>query len=295
MRFVVLLVGLSGLCCAAPAAAECNLSAAPAAPLVHVTYDPFGPTQQVLDLSVQLRNSGDEPCQARLYVRPSAGQLVLESSGDRLNMRLEGQEGAGAAQAGEFGPYVITLAPAQSTTLLVRAVVPPQQVVPRGTYTGDFALRLEDGDGREISLAGGGVRLQANVLARTEMSISGSSAARLAGGGMAPSGIAFGAAHSGQTERAYVNVWSNGSVTVSLSSENGGVLKLIDNPALPPIRYSTRFDGSDLSLEAPASLVRTPPMTVGGASYELALTLGDIARNFAGQYQDVITVTVTPN
>lgn len=280
---------------ASAAGAACALSGTTTSPSVVVTYDPFSPAQTVLDFSVRLRNTGDDGCLARLYLRPTNGRQSLESAGGFLDFRLDGQDGAGSGQAGEIGPFVVQVLAGQSADIAVRATLAPQQIVPRGIYGNELTLRAEDEQGNAVNLAGGTVRLQANTLARTEMSISGSTQGSLSAAGLAPASINFGEARSGQTERVFVNVWSNGPVSVTLASENDGVLRLIGNPTLTPIPYKARFDGSDVSFAAPVTVVRSPPMALSGASYELALTLGDVARNFAGLYRDVVTVTVNQN
>jgi hypothetical protein len=127
------------------------------------------------------------------------------------------------------------------------------------------------------------------------MSISGTSAPPFSSHDMAPASIDFGTARSGATERVFVNVWSNGSVNVTLESANKSVLKLVDNESLPAISYAARFDGAPISLATPYLVQRTPPLSTTGASYELAVTLGDVSNKFAGRYRDVVTVTVNQN
>lgn len=280
---------------AVPAAAECALTGSASPPTVLVAYDPFSPRQEVMDFTVHVRNTGDSVCQARLFIRPGEGGKALRSPSATLAFRLDGQQGAGVPRAGEVGPYVVLVPAKTSADIDVRATLAPQQVVPRDTYVADFALRLEDEEGGDIALTGANVTLQARVPGRTEVSITGNAGSTPAAAAMAPAAMNFGAATEGQTERVFVNVWSNGSVAVSLASENNGVLRLVQNPALPPIAYSARFDGGEVSLADPVTVARTPSMSLAGASYELALTLHGVAGKFAGLYKDVVTITVTQN
>jgi hypothetical protein len=174
-------------------------------------------------------------------------------------------------------------------------LVPALQVVPRGDYLGQLEVR-GIGEGNEpVTIGGGSSALRIVVPGRVEMSISGSAAAPFSDHGMAPASIDFGEAVTGAMQRVFVNVWSNGSVAVTLDSENHGKLLHTADPSLRPIPYTARFDGVPVGLAAPFTVQRSPPASLSGASYPLAVTLGDVTGRFAGRYKDVITVTVDQN
>ena len=274
--------------------AACSVSAESVTPISAVLYDPFSPVQQTIDLNLRLRNSGDS-CVARLYLRPGSGQTDLASGADRLRYRLDGESGGGLAQAAELGPFTVRMPADGTADLLVRAIIAPQQIVPPGAYGDELALRGDTDAGGDIDLSRRVLRLRAEVPARAEMSISGTAAAGLTAADLAPVSIDFPNAATGQTERVFVNVWSNGSVMVSLSSDNGGLLRHVQDVQLPPIPYSARFNGQPLALGTVSAFRETPPMTLAGGSYELAVTLGDTAKKFAGRYRDVISVSVDQN
>lgn len=290
-----LLIAAAALVTGVQAEAACTISARNLTPVVSVTYDPFAAATEIADISVEVANTGDAPCPVRLFARSSTGGNMLLSDSDRLLYRFD-NGGIGGGDAGETGPFAATIRPGQKQSIDIRIVVPAQQIVPRGLYKTELALRLVGAGSDETAIVAGNAVLRVAVPSRVEMNISGAATRGSSGPlSMAPASINFGEAHSGQSEHVFVNIWSNGSVNVALSSENHGMLRHIENPALPPIGYRTRFDGQAVSLASTVNLTRRPPSSLAGGSYELALTLGDIRQNYAGQYKDVITVSVTEN
>lgn len=276
-------------------AQECVLTAQTSSSGSQVLYDPFAPRDSLVDLEITAFNEGDRGCPARFYIAPLNGALKLEGPTALLDYRVDGRRSGAAAAGAEFGPYTIDVPPGGSKSMTVRFSIPAQQVVPVGYYTTTLVVRgVTEADGA-ILMSGANPRLTAAVPSRVEMSISGAAAPPLSSQSMAPASIHFGNATGGQTGRVYVNVWANSNVLVSLTSENGGLLKNVQSPSLPPIRYSATFDGAALPLIGTQTLLRTPPLSVQGASYELAITLGDTTRNFAGRYRDRITVDVYAN
>ncbi|QNQ07723.1 hypothetical protein [Sphingomonas alpina] len=296
IKICSLLAALVAITAAARAEATCTVTGRTVTPVVSLTYNPFAPSNEVADINVELSNSGDTACTVRLFARPSTGGSSLLSGADRLLYRVDNGGAGGGGEAGEIGPFSLTIGARQQRMVGIHIIIPAQQIMPRGLYRTDLALRLVDDANGELALISPNASLNVAVPARIEMNISGA-AARGSGGplSMAPASINFGEAHSGQSERVFVNIWSNGSVTVALSSENGGVLRHMENATLPPISYSTRFDGQPINLRSPVALTRNPPATLSGGAYELAVTLGDIRRNYAGQYKDVITVSISEN
>lgn len=276
-------------------AADCDLTAQTSSSGSQVLYDPFAPQDSIVDLQITAFNEGDAACVARFYVAPLNGALKLEGPAAAIDYRVDGHRSGAAASGAEFGPYTISVPPGGSNSTAVRFSIPAQQVVPVGYYTTALVVRGSAPSDAAILMSGANPRLTAAVPSRVEMSISGTAAPPLASQSMAPASIHFGNATGGQAGRVYVNVWANSNVLVSLTSENRGVLKNVQTPSLPPIGYTATFDGAALPLIGTQTLVRTPPMSVQGASYELAIILGDTTRNFAGRYRDRITVDVYAN
>lgn len=270
-------------------AAACSLSAENATPTAQLAYEPFAPHDELTDIRITVRNTGGGACQARVYAQP-LGAPQLTGVGGLLAWRF-GEGGAGPG--GEYGPFSATVPGGGEQEITLRIEAPAGQVVPPGAYSGDVQLRIEDSDGAAVELSAPQSTIDAQVSGRALMSITGTYAG--GGPGMAPASINFGAIENGEVGRVFVNVWSNTNVSVSLQSDNGGLMRHSENPALPPIAYTTTFDGDAVSLSSGATLLRSPPLSPAGASYELALTIVDANGRFAGVYQDVIIVTVNEN
>lgn len=276
-------------------ASDCTLTAQSNNSIVQRSYDPFAFGNTVLDLEVKVRNLSRRGCQARVYVSPAGGALVLHSIGDKLHLRLDGNQGGGRARAGEFGPFVVQVPGGESVTVPVRLTIPAHQVVRSGHYSTLFGIRVEDREGNPAPLFGGLVAAVAKVPARAEMSISGTSLSDFSASTLAPANLAFGQAKTGSTRRVFVNIWANEAVTITLESENRGKLSLVGRDKLSPISYSARFDGRPVNLASTQNIRRAPSRSVAGTSYELALTLGSVESKFGGLYRDRITISVVEN
>lgn len=287
---------LAGAMLAVSATAGAECAGVTTTSIVTTAYDPFAAANEIADFSVGIDNSGQSSCSVRLYAQPSTGGNLLQSNADKLLYRIDSVASTSSGNAGEIGPFQVIVGPGQHGNVGFRLVIPAQQIVPRGIYQTQFALRIVDEANTDLALRGRSANFTANVPARVEMNISGGASTGSRGPmQMAPASINFGNAHSGQSEHVFVNIWSNGSVNVALSSENRGLLKHVLDSSLPPIMYRTRFDGETIDLGSVTNLSRTPPASLSGASYELDVTLGDVSQNFAGQYKDVVTVSVTEN
>lgn len=290
-RFMALMLAFG---CASPVLAQdCDLTAGASGSGLQNIYDPFAPQNTVVDLRINVSNAGSDTCQARFFVAPTGGQPQLSAAGSTMTYRVEGMNSG--SSPGEYGPFAVQVPPGGSQNLSIQFTVQAQQVVPVGFYTGMLTLRGEDPSNHSIPIGGTVPTITMAVPARSEISISGAPSPNLSSVGMAPATINFPDAQTGQIGRVYVNVWANANVLVSLTSENGGALKNLAAPSLPPIAYTATFDGASLPLTSVQTLTRTPPLSVQGASYELAITLGDVSRAYAGRYRDRITVDVNAN
>lgn len=292
MKYLLIALPLALFACPAVAQA-CDLSASASGSGLQTVYDPFAPQNTVVDLRVSVTNSSDETCTGRFYVAPIDGQLNLSAGGQRLTYRIEGANSG--ALPNEYGPFTVSVPAGGSEKFSVQFTVQAQQVVPVGFYTSRLTLRGETPSNEPVPVGGSIPIITMAVPARSEVSISGAPSPSLTSIGMAPATINFPNAQAGQTGRVFVNVWANSSVQVRLTSENSGVMRNLQTPSLTPISYSATFDGVALPLASVQTLNRTPPMSVVGSSYELAITLGDTSQNFAGRYRDRITVDVDAN
>lgn len=277
---------------AAPVAQACSLTAQVGSS-AQVTYDPFSTTPTSADLVVIVRNSSDDACDARLFLSPVDGSAALRSEAYRLSYG-DPQHRGSATAAGEFGPYRIQVPANGSETVRIPLTIEANQIVPRGQYLSDLTVRAISTTGEPLLPDAPNITFRANVPARVLMNIAGTIGTAPTRGRMAPPAIDFGTITQGATERVFVNVWANSSVSITIRSENGGELRRDGVDPRMPIRYQASFDGQPISLAAPHLTQRTPPLSIDGANYELAFTLLDAGR-LAGVYRDTVTVTVDEN
>jgi hypothetical protein len=65
---------------------------------------------------------------------------------------------------------------------------------------------------------------------------------------------------------------------------------------VPGIAYTLRLDGTEAPLDTGSfSMERNPPVSISGASYMLNVRIGDVTHAYAGDYQDVVTISVCPH
>ena len=277
------------------ASPDCDLSASVSAASLQTTYDPFAPQTTVLTLQITGQNTGNQQCNAQFFVAPEDGTLLVHGSAGMLTYQIDGANGGGNQRPNERGPFQLHVPAGGSQSVSVQFRIPAQQIVPRGDYSTRLLVRGRSQANEPVTIAGDSPLLTISVPSRVEMSISGTSAPPFSAHAMAPASINFPNAQTGQTGHVFVNVWANGAVSVELSSENHGLLRHLQDGSRTPISYSATFDGGSFPLTSVYRVQRTPPMNLQGASYELAVTLGDTTHSFAGAYKDTITVDVSGN
>lgn len=102
----------------------------------------------------------------------------------------------------------------------------------------------------------------------------------------------FGVFETGESLQADLLVEANCAFTVSLESENGGVMldpAIDDGSAVP---YSLTFAGSRLELESGGPV---PAGSSPGSRYPIVVTVDEFGMASPGEYRDVVTITVSAN
>jgi len=292
-RMMRILLSSVSLCAGSAASAEgCDLQASISS--VATTYEPFDPNMTVLDLDVRVTNDGADPCVARFFIAPVNAALTLSSGPNLISYRVDANRGI-SEQPNAYGPFSATVPRGETVSVPIRFQILAQQIVPKGDYTADLIVSGKDADNQPINLSGGQATLRVRVPGRADVSISGATSTRSIGSAPGSAMLDFGEAQSNQMQRAFINVWSNGSVNVRVRSENNGVLRLNGSSALPPIPYTANFDGVEARLDGSFSVQRNPPHSIAGASYPLEIRLGSLKGKFAGRYSDILTVSVDEN
>jgi hypothetical protein len=175
--------------------------------------------------------------------------------------------------------------------------MPSLQIRPSGTYSGSVRVRLYEGTLSSYRLAQSVViSITARVPQLASVSLVSSSS------GFDPQAItqllSFGQLSDGQSRSFGMRVRSNAGYLVSLSSENRGVLKNQEPLASETIPYTLSIGTTPISLSAGPQVAvarRGVLTTVDGDSYSMAVVIGTVGNAAAGEYRDVVTITVQAN
>jgi spore coat protein U-like protein len=260
-----------------------------------VQYDPFRSGAAMADLDVHLMVSGNvAECALALSaagLAPGAGR-TMTSGGDALTYRLfyRGTELANDPEA-----YVaLDLSGDDRQSIVLRLEVPAGQIGPAGTYVDPLILRLVDRQAGNARLGTEASALVTTAMeSRAQVNVAGSSTVAEAGFGVAR--LDLGTLRTGSARTAMIQVRSTAPVTLSVTSQNRGLLRRIGGG--DTISYGLSLDSQDVALEAGGDMVaRSAAPSRQGASYPLIVTVrGDPDRLPAGDYQDLVTIDVTAN
>ena len=91
-------------------------------------------------------------------------------------------------------------------------------------------------------------------------------------------------------------VRSNSTYSVSLQSAGKGVMTHIDRQVSSTVPYTLHFDGLLIGLggNQPTEVVTSaPPTSPSGWPYRTIVTIGDVGFPSAGDYEDVITISLS--
>ncbi|MEQ1811005.1 MAG: hypothetical protein ABL889_13820 [Terricaulis sp.] len=254
---------------------ECVATFSNVMPTIEVSVDPFSPGQTAAHAMIPV-NLGDAQCEVLIQFDAVGGRRVLRGAGGELEYRLTTRESGLADRLGGQGTVQSPL----------RIAIEDLRLVPPGRYEGEVEARL-------FSLAGGLldgpvlIHIRANVLPRAQANLAGANA------GASYARVDLGTLQSGERARLMLQVRSNTQVTVQLTSQNGSELRLEGAPSAPSIPYELAFDGE--ANVAGQGFVRSPRLSQAGEYYPIEIVVGPVRGVFAGRYNDIVTVTVTPN
>lgn len=278
------------LCCAAPALA-CDPQISRVDGPVNDSYEPFSPDAATYPLTITITNRDEAACDLRavaIGTMSGARRLIGPSSRERLNYEIFGDQAIRLPneQASGFG-LPIMIGGQQEVTLRLQVRVAPGQVVASGSYDENVELLLLD--------RGGEVReqrrfpLRVRVEARAQVNLAGT--AGVFSNGSRSALLDLGELRDGSSNAVFIQLRSNEPVRVRLQSQNKGELVNVEQPG-ERIPYEFVVDGTAVALSAPANLRRAPPRSLDGASYRAVATVPVVGNRFAGEYRDLITVSV---
>jgi len=247
--------------------------------------------------------SGDEPCPFFVTVAPASGaggdEGTLQGPGQSLPFRVYRDANGSQplrplqlASPGEILPGIAPTGPA-GTVFQFAYGIWPQQVVAPGAYVGEIEIAIYEGDLQSAIMRDRRrVEVSALVPAVSEVSFS-------EGPFFDPSRqnetVRFEQLRRGDERSVGMRVRANSGHRILLQSTNGGVMRHVDPSDTSTIPYFLTVDGVAVSLPKGASVpgvddtMATSPI---GALHRLRFTIGSLEQASAGEYEDLIMVTV---
>lgn len=226
-------------------------------------------------------------------------QRQLASGAERLNYQLYTSSARSfvlkAPPTATAGEVISGLTNDREGTLIPLAFtfnIPPNQIVLPGTYTDQVTVSVYDRyndtgapfDTRTISLT-------VVVTAGATLSLVPS------GSGFSEStsqNMNFGSLSAGQNLGCDLLVRKNTGCTLTFSSRNGGVMKMIPKPTEDRVPYSCTVGGNPLQLDKPVQINLPSGVSPSqeGNRLPVRITIGNLGNAEAGDYQDEITINL---
>ena len=258
---------------------------------VNDSYEPFSPDAATYPLNITITNRDEAACDLRavaIGTMSGARRLIGASSRAQLGYEIFGEQVIRLPneQAPGFG-LPILIAGRQEIVLRLQVRVRPGQVVPSGIYDENVELLLlgSTGDVREQRR----FPLRLRVEARAQVNLAGT--AGIFSNGARSAVLDLGELKDGTANSIFIQLRANEPVRVRLLSQNKGDLINVEQPK-ERIPYQLVVDGTPVDMSGPADLRRSPPRSLDGASYRAVATVPVVGNRFAGEYRDLISISV---
>ncbi len=278
--------------------ATCNAAISKVGPIGSIDYDPFDGVARNVTFTVEFQNNGSDSCSVGVAVGRQASdpQRAFTKGGDRLiySVKLGGGEVANTLLS-PVGNVTLPGGAGKHATLTLKIEVPAGLIGPAGTYADVLVFRGYVVGGAPVALSGDRTATAyASVESRAEVNIAG--AAGSFGMPFAVDNLDFGVLATGAEKNAFVQVRATSSVTITVTSQNRGkLLHTLLKQHAPGVPYALKLDAQAVNLSGSYSIDRAPPVTLDGVSYPMNVRIGNVSGLTAGQYQDVVTISVCPN
>ncbi|MEQ1754253.1 MAG: hypothetical protein ABL973_08965 [Micropepsaceae bacterium] len=287
----------STLAFAVNAHAACNVSISNVSPIPNVVYDPFEGLARTVNYTVDFTNSGSDSCSVGLAIAsPVQGvPRSFKNGSNELRYTLEWPGGAVFSNniTSPIGSISVSGGKTKSVTLRVR--VGAGLIAPASTYADILTFRLfRVSSGPNVAIGTDRTASAAGVVEpRAQVNIAGASGAF--GAPFALDRLDFGTLTLGAVRSAIVQVRATAPVSINVTSANLGKLKHVTLKTDPGVPYSLQIDGASVPLgSSGAAITRSPPITLDGVNYPMSVQVGDVVGRPSGNYQDTLTVNVSP-
>lgn len=279
------------------AQAACNVSISNVSPIPNVVYDPFEGLARTVNYTVDFTNAGTDSCAVGLAIAsPVQGvPRSFKNGSGELRYTLEWPGGAVFSNSLSSPIGAVSVSGGKTKTVTLRVRVAAGLIAPAATYNDVLTFRLfrvspgpvaAIGTDRTASAAG-------VVEPRAQVNIAGASGAF--GAPFALDRLDFGTLTAGAVRSAIVQVRATSPVSINVTSANLGKLKHVTLTTDPGVPYTLQIDGTNVPLgSAGTAINRSPPITLDGVNYPMSVLMGDVKGRPSGNYQDTLTVNVSP-
>jgi spore coat protein U-like protein len=273
-------------------------------------YQVYDPVEQTQTIQVGVTNAGKGTC--TVFVSISAGnsgvftQRVMRQSATDLGYNLYTDAAKSniikdAATATSSEVLVETVKKNETKVVDAYWMVAPSQILPpfSGAYYDDdlvFSLYLGRIGHSPTHIEDRSVRLQSQVASSVELSLVDTGASFDEAD--ATQLLSFGVMSAGSSLGFDLRVRTNDGYRVSMQSDNAGVMAHVIPVVTSTAPYSITVDGSAADLSSGSSVevaTGTGSTDAEGDALPIVVTIGDVADSTAGDYQDVITISVAAN
>jgi hypothetical protein len=302
MRPTLLPLLLAALALAAPAHATgggsppCNAQMT-VAPISTIFYDPFDGVSRSSNVTIQFVNNGPDACTLAIAVASQAvgSNRYLKNGADQLRYVVEESDGDDLPNniASPRGSYPLAGGAGKTKTVTLRVKVPSGLIAPAKTYNEMLTFRATKAGTTTQVGVDRTQNAQATVETRAQVNVAGASAWSFGSFGLDQ--IDFHTMTTGETRDAVVQVRATTTpITITIASQNHGKMRHKVLLSDVGVLYTLRLDGEWLDLTSTAHLVRPLAISLDGVNYPMKLKLGDVTGRPAGDYQDMLTITVAP-
>lgn len=288
----VVLWGLQALAGSAHAQ-DCDVTLVRAPEEVRIAYDPFSLTRIAGRIDLQFANGSAEPCDLEIVVLDDVQTPVSEVRPGGVEVEFRPREGAAVTRdSARPGVFSFQLPAKSEFRAELDALPVGDAIAEAGEHQVDIRVEVRRRQGDPL-LPQFPLRVLLVAPPRAQVNVAG--AAGAFGSGSTVEVIDFGDAVTGAVKRAFLQIRANTRATVTFVSEHEGVMRHVElGEKVPPFPYAVALDGAPLDLSKPIDVEVETPRTLAGTSLPLDFTLGELAGQVAGRYQDVITIDITP-
>ena len=261
---------------------------APSGP--RIEYDVYAFDRAIASTTLELRNSGDTECVLDIVIEDLASfppPFTFQSAGVGIDVIAPGLQRPQSNQNRQ-GIFELTLPPSGTEEVKLDFFTDQFVSVPAGLYSKDITIIVRP-SGIIEPLFSHIINLSLSSTSQAQINIAGADGTFNKDTYM--DAIDFGEAKVGESRRVFVQSRSNTMATMTIRSENGGMMKHAYRDDAS-VGYKAVFDNQDIDLQSPFVIPNLSSTDLDGTSQALDLTIESLNRPYAGQYTDRIVIEI---